>query len=336
MLTTTLSKTYTDKQHESVPCPLCVNLPAQDVVLATKGYPGIPVQNVICRRCGVIRVNPRMTAKGYEDFYKEDFFEYLNPYSRPAYVEEIEHTRDDDYLTPVKRTRLPYILPYVKQGGRVLDVGAGFGQILYLLQKEKGVTTVGIEPDPFSREVAKEKSGVELIDTTVEEYVKTNPEPFDFIYMDQVFEHLLSPLESLRDLKRLLKPDGVMYIGVPNAWNPQIPMAIFYQIAHTYNYTPATMRRFVEDAGLKVIALADPEGYPLEVLVTHPESSYPEEKSERMQAGAHWYATVWRLKRKGMMNGVRGAAKHVLTALGGAKLKEDVRAAIDRLIRYRY
>lgn len=336
MLWTTLSKTYTDKPHESVSCPLCVNLPAQDVVLATKGYPGIPVQNVICRRCGLIRVNPRMTAKGYEDFYKEDFFEYLNPYSRPAYVEEIEHTRDEDFETATKRRILPYVRDYVKEGGRVLDVGAGFGQMLYLLEKEKRTTSVGIEPDPASRKVAAEKIGIELVDTTVEEFLQTDPGRFDFIYMDQVYEHLLTPRETLQGLGELLTPEGVMYIGVPNAWNPQIAMNVFYQIAHTYNYTPATLARFVDTAGLKVISLREPDGYPLEALVARRDSSYPAEKHERLTPGTHWYATAWRLKRKEATNLIRGTVKRSIIAMFGEGTKERIRTTVDRLIRYRY
>jgi len=334
MLTTTLKKDYTDKPHEHVPCPLCnAN---DDYVLARKGYPGIPVRNVICKGCGLIRVDPRMTQKGYEDFYQEDFFEYLNPYSRPAYVEEIEHTRDDDYLTPVKRTRLPLIRDYVKEGGRLLDVGAGFGQIPYLLQKEKNVTFVGLEPDPFSRKVAKEKIGVELTDMTVEDFLASNPGEFDFIYMDQVFEHLLTPLEILKGLAKILAPEGVMYIGVPGAYNPQIPMSVFYQLAHTYNYTPHTMALFAKKAGLKVVHLPDPEGYPLEVLLAHENSSYPDEDPSRLVAGSDWKDVVRRLKRKERLNAIRGFAKKIVTTLGGEKLNEKIRSTVDSTTGYQY
>lgn len=336
MLTTTLSKTYEDKPHESVPCPLCDTGTQNDYVLATVGYPGIPVQNVICKGCGLIRINPRMTPEGYEAFYKEDFFEYLNPYSRPAYVEEIERTTDDSFETATKRRILPYIRDYVKEGGHVLDIGAGFGQILYLLSKEKGVTTVGIEPDPFSRNVAKEKIGIELIDTTVEAFLQESTERFDFIYMDQVFEHLLTPLESLRGLGELLTPEGVIYISVPNAWNPQIPMEIFYQLAHTYNYTPSTITAFAERAGLKVVSLRDPESYALEVLLARPESSYPAEERKNLVQGAVWSDTKNRLQRKAFLNKIRGIAKRTLTAVGGTRVTEQVRHAIDRLIGYRY
>jgi len=334
MLTTTLTKDYTDKPHESVACPLCET--ENDFVLATKGYPGIPVRNVICKSCGLIRINPRMTREGYEAFYKEDFFEYLNPYGRPAYVEAIERTTDDSFVTPAERFTLPYMLPYVKEGGRVLDVGAGFGQIIYLLQKKKNISYVGIEPDPYSREVAKDKIGIDLIDITIEEFFKQDNGKFDFIHLDQVFEHVLEPLQILKGLKNLLTPEGIIYIGVPGAYNPAVTMDRFYEFAHTYSYTPAVMKKFADKARLKVVSLRDPYGAALEVIMARDDSSYEEEKMNHFTQGADWKDTVWRLKRKEGLNFVRGTVKNVLGAVVGPNATQRIRAAIDSVLGYRY
>ena len=324
----TLKYSYPIKPLEDVVCPLCdAN---DDFVLATKGFPNnIAVRNVICKGCGLVRINPRMSQKNYELFYKEDFFGYLNPYARSGYVAEIEHTRDEGYETPTKKKNLPYVLPYVKQSGHVLDIGAGFGQMLYLLKKEKGVTCIGLEPDPYSRAVAKEKIGVELTDMTIEEFANINTEMFDFMYMDQTFEHLLSPLQALQSLAHFLKPEGVMYIGVPGTYNPVIHMSLFYQIAHTYNYTPHTMRLFAEKAGLKIIHVREPRGYPLEVLLAHKDSSYPEESLDRMKPGSWWIDVVYRLHRQRCINTVRGFSKKILLAIGGTRLHTFVKSLFD-------
>lgn len=42
---------------------------------------------------------------------------------------------------------------------------------------------------------------------------------FDFINADQVFEHLTNPLETLVELVRILRPDGIIRISVPDGWN---------------------------------------------------------------------------------------------------------------------
>lgn len=39
---------------------------------------------------------------------------------------------------------------------------------------------------------------------------------FDFIYVDSVLEHVLNPMDYLNKINKILKPDGILYIGVPN------------------------------------------------------------------------------------------------------------------------
>ncbi len=325
-------------QDHDVPCPLCES--HNDTVIAKKGYPGVPLTNVICKTCGLIRINPRMSDKGYEDFYRSEFFDYLNPYARPAYVEEIERTTDPTCETPTKKMIMPFIRNYVPVGGRVLDVGAGFGQVLYLLKKEKNITGIGLEPDPFSRNIAKEKMGIDMLPDLVETYLAKNsgkPDAkVDFIVLNQTFEHLMYPLETLKGLAKILKPEGVIYIGVPNAYNPFIPIKLFYQFAHTYNYTPHTMKLFAEKAGLKVIEIKDPLGYPLEVLLAHKNSSYRAEKPERLTQGSSWKDTYRRLRRKKFLNISRGGIKTILGAVIGKNLTEKAKRLIDRTIHYRY
>jgi SAM-dependent methyltransferase len=330
-----LKRAYPIPPLEASPCPLCDA--HDDYVLATKGFPNqIPVRNVICKGCGLIRIDPRMSSENYELFYKEDFFGYLNPFARHTYVTEMEHTRDDNYMTPTKKKILPYILPYVVENARVLDVGAGLGQMMYLLKKERSATAIGLEPDPYSRQVAKEKMGVDLVDMTIEEFLKTNSQQFDFIYLEQTFEHLLAPLETLQGLARTLSPEGVIYIGVPAGYNPFIHMKLFYQLAHTYNYTPHTMRLFAEQSGLKLINVREPKGYPLEVLMARKDASYETETEERMKPGSDWREVVHIHRRKRFWNASRGFAKTVLSSVGGAHLKDSVKTLVDRLIGYRY
>jgi SAM-dependent methyltransferase len=39
---------------------------------------------------------------------------------------------------------------------------------------------------------------------------------FDLVYMDSVLEHLINPVDYLRELNRIMNKNGVLYIGVPN------------------------------------------------------------------------------------------------------------------------
>lgn len=317
-----------------IPCPLCGGF--NDKILSRRAWPGVPLNNVICRQCGLIRINPRPNDEWYKKFYQEDFFAYLRPFERPAYVEELEHSTDPNYLTPVRRQVLPFFWQEVPKGARVLDIGAGFGQILYHFKNDKQAIVVGLEPNPQCRAIAKEKFGLHLLNIMAEEFFSSNQEKFDFIVMDQLVEHLLYPSEFFAKLSTQLSDNGLIYISVPNAYNPQIPISLFYQVAHTFNYTPFTLWQMVKRYGFKIIKAGTPDEYPIRMLLAKQSSSWPSVAQDLLIAGNNWQQVAAGLKRKRRLNIIRGVAKYVLNKLGGQKFTQWLRQQLDRLMKYRY
>jgi SAM-dependent methyltransferase len=337
----TIEKILKEEIEEDVPCPICAakNISQNDKVLASTGYPNVKFTSVICKNCGLIRINPRMPESGFVRFYKEAFFEYLSPYDRPAYIDEIENTTNDKHWTPTRKWLLPYLLPWVKEGGRVLDIGAGFGVLLYYLKKQKNIIGVGLEPDPESARIAREKIGVDVIDETIESYFQKNrsenssEQKFDFIILNQAFEHLLSPLETLKEIKKRLSPEGVIYIGVPNAYNFTAPSSLLHQLAHTYNYSPYHLSEIARLAGLRVFNIRGTDLYPLEVLLCHPEANYPVENADRLAAGSDYKVILFRLYRHKLIEDSRTLAKNILNDVFGEKVKNKIRNIIDKYIK---
>lgn len=329
-----LKEFYKTKEKEEVSCPLCGGF--NNYVLSRKGYPGVNLINVICRNCGLIRINPRMKKEVYDEFYQKYFFEYLDPYSRPAYLETINRTADENFVTPVEKTLFPFIIDYIPEGADVLDVGAGFGNILYLLERKKNIKATGLEPDPHSREIAFKKLGLRLLDITIEDFLKKENYVFDFIILDQTLEHLLNPLEILKGLKVILKPEGLIYIGVPNSYNPQIPIKLFFQLAHVFNFTPHTLNLFAQKSGLKIVKITGPEDYALGVIMSRQESSYSAVKKESLKSGSDWQEIVKILKRKRRLNLIRGITKRILNKIVGNSLIQKLKKIIDKIIHYKY
>lgn len=335
----TIEKILNEEEKISVPCPICFAEGKQtnDKVVANDGYPNVKFQNVICKTCGLTRINPRMSQKGYERFYKEAFFEYLDPYNRPAYVEEFENTTNDKYWTNGRRKIMPYIYGWLRPDLKtVLDIGAGYGTILYYLQKEKGMQCLGIDPDPESVKIAKEKFGVEIQDFTVEGYFEKHHEKFDVVILEQTFEHLLDPLVTLKEIKKRLTPEGFCYIGVPNAYKFGAPYSLYYQLAHTYNYTPYSLKKLAELAGLRVFDVRNPYGHPLEVLICHPDANYPTEREAVLNVGQDYKEVIREVLKKKWSEKTRFWAKNLLTNLLGKNIKEKVRLAVDKIFGYRY
>lgn len=98
--------------------------------------------------------------------------------------------------------------------GKVLDIGCGSGNFLFNL-KELGWNVYGVDPSPIAVALAKSR-GLENIFQGVIEKIDFKESFFDAIIMFHVFEHIPNPEEALLKIKKILKPNGFLIIGVPN------------------------------------------------------------------------------------------------------------------------
>lgn len=108
------------------------------------------------------------------------------------------------------KNKLSLINDLQRSKGNLLDIGAGTGDFL-LVAKNNGWNSVGIEPSEKAKAIAKTK-GVEL-KSDLSEFEDTS---FDIITMWHVLEHVPNLENQIKELKRLLKPNGSILIAVPN------------------------------------------------------------------------------------------------------------------------
>jgi SAM-dependent methyltransferase len=92
-----------------------------------------------------------------------------------------------------------------------LDIGCGEGFVLIDAQK-KGWNPLGIDIADNRVGAAKE---ISFIKGDLQQAAFAD-NYFDCIYLDSVLEHILEPISFLNEVNRVLKPGGVLYIGVPN------------------------------------------------------------------------------------------------------------------------
>jgi SAM-dependent methyltransferase len=164
---------------------------------------------------------------------------------RPQRIEKVDEEAAADFLSPERvaqqRTHFawkrifdendyPYsLIPLIERwapGRRVLDLGCGASQLLPMLMK-LGYEVVGFEGDPARAQVARE-NGVTIVSgdwRKIADIVGTHR--FDCIVSDQVFEHMLDPVGTLRSLKSVLAENGVLIFRFPNegSWRRRTELA---------------------------------------------------------------------------------------------------------------
>jgi 2-polyprenyl-3-methyl-5-hydroxy-6-metoxy-1,4-benzoquinol methylase len=140
--------------------------------------------------------------------------------------------------------------------GKILDLGAGIGAFLNTM-KQKGWEITGIEPDEGARQQAKNLFDIELKETPILNHLPDNN--FDAITLWHVLEHVHQLHDYVERLKKLLKPNGKLFIAVPNyeSLDSSIYKSFWaaYDVPrHLYHFTPKAIDVLMETHGLKVVS----------------------------------------------------------------------------------
>ena len=148
-----------------------------------------------CHHCLLVTTSP--LPKKMEALYAK---EYWSAASRETLVDKFYELRMQGITYGLRR--------FVKRNARILDWGAGNGNLARLIRKY-GYDCWGIEP--YHRSTEDDR----IISAPLAE-APFKKDSFDAITCIHVLEHLEDPVGNLRAASRLLKPGGFLLIEVPN------------------------------------------------------------------------------------------------------------------------
>jgi len=187
-------------------CPACAAAPA-----SFERERGDGAKLVTCDDCGLLYVSPAPRAAALRDFYAGYYSDYraLVKPSRSE-LERQAQLRAFDPLTAFAlqtRGRTPT---------SVADVGCGQGARLVLLSEIGSGVVRGSELDASAADFARTEYRIDVVqgDASV---IERPPNGFDVVFLSEVIEHVLDPIDLLTGCARLLAPDGLLFISTPNA-----------------------------------------------------------------------------------------------------------------------
>jgi 2-polyprenyl-3-methyl-5-hydroxy-6-metoxy-1,4-benzoquinol methylase len=161
-----------------------------------------------CSQCGLLYLSPRPTQTKINDYYLSNYAAY-----RPAIDDE-----KSSIMRWKRRRNLKGSIDVIKHHhptpGRVLDVGCATGNYLAELHN-LGWEVTGVELNDEAATYAQQRFGINIfIGDLLESQFPENH--FDVVTLWDVLEHTFDPLAIMNEIKRILKPNGLVAFSIPN------------------------------------------------------------------------------------------------------------------------
>jgi 2-polyprenyl-3-methyl-5-hydroxy-6-metoxy-1,4-benzoquinol methylase len=216
-------------------CPLCSSV-VEKCFLLDRGL----ILRCTNASCGLGFLSEQPTDEQLAAFYEEY---YYPEHGGAGVFENSTRFKSEQHLVALdKRLNL--------SGRAVLDYGCGVGSFLEVA-REHNWTIDGVEYDDVGRATAVSKGF--RVEKSIEGF---EPCRFDFVYMNDVIEHLRDPVAGLRDIRSRIRPGGAIFVVTMNmkGLTPRLrggKWGVVTNPTHLWFYDATSLRATLEHAGFE-------------------------------------------------------------------------------------
>jgi len=140
-----------------------------------------------------------------------------------------------------------------RRTGRLLEVASGQGRLLRAAV-ELGWDATGNDVSPIVAEHAQKFSGAPFLVAPIEQ-VQLPDDHYDIVILNNIFEHLESPMAVLRQLTRALRPGGIIFLQTLNSQSLSLwhlgPEWYYFHSGHLYVPSHLSMQQYFRRAKLE-------------------------------------------------------------------------------------
>lgn len=233
---------------KDINCPICQSKNYKKIL--TK----FEMNLVKCKKCGLIYANPMLQESELFKRYASSFFfdEYLAAFQATPTQYDLAAIRSHFFLL------IQLIKKYFKPGKRLLDVGCGAGFFLKAAE-EIGWEAEGVEISTAASEYAQNIVKVKVHEGKLED--KHFPsEKFDLAVLIDTIEHFMNPLNTLKEINRILTKEGILIISTPD-YNSLSRLflgknwAVLSPEEHSSIFTQKTLLHILKNANFGVLGI---------------------------------------------------------------------------------
>lgn len=229
-----------------------------------------------CRACGIIFLDPQPGPAEIAAMYSHEYFE-----GGDFRCGHAGSYFDREGLAGLVDTELLGRIRGVKPSGAFLEVGCAGGAFLDAARKE-GYRVQGVE---YSHEMAAFARTTFNLDVQEGDLLDAHfPDAsFDVVFMGDVLEHLPNPVQSLTEVRRILRPGGILVVLCPlqtNTLFSRLGFVLYGALGkraevhlppyHLFEYRKGSMDQLMRRCGLRTIRSTESVMPPSEIALRGP------------------------------------------------------------------
>lgn len=180
-------------------CTICFS---KDISFHIADYKGVQIFK--CKNCETQFINPQYTDQFLADFYAK--------YQQ----KDFKHHRYGDDKSPrfAKHQDNLNLIEEHGSKGRFFSIGSGNGIDMEVARK-RGWEVEGYEIDKSFTENLSKSLDIKMYSGDFAN-LDLQSAFYDCVYMNHVIEHPKNPGEYLKQIRRIMKKDGILYLATPN------------------------------------------------------------------------------------------------------------------------
>jgi 2-polyprenyl-3-methyl-5-hydroxy-6-metoxy-1,4-benzoquinol methylase len=225
-------------------CPICNGPVSHQVRLCPASFNyGSNHELVECLKCGGTYFDPSPTLDQLRVFYSVEGYEFSR-YSQEHRAQVIakKYLKDN-------------------QSGNFLDIGCGTGYLLNEIKAKTDWKVYGVELSTKASDFARHTLKLESVSNTDLSGAEYPDNFFDILHVSEVLEHVPSPVEFMRECRRIIKPEGTMLLSLPNGRSDRQGLLDYWRSfakppchasGHIYFFSQKSLYLLARDTGFEI------------------------------------------------------------------------------------
>lgn len=232
-------------------CPYCGNeatetLFTRDFSRQREIVPFSSYKVCSCKKCGGL-----FAGEIEESMPLIEYYELMSKYENDSYSNNSGVTLRNNCIADLLSSHLD-------KKSSILDIGAARGALLNELKKRGFTALAGLEPSLSNVEYGRREYGIDMYQGAIGgDLSALGGTQFDMVILEQTCEHLIPLYEDILEAASLVKPNGFIGIGVPDADRFKYFSDFYQQFSceHINYITEAALTNLMGRAGFESLVI---------------------------------------------------------------------------------